>query len=209
MTQAPLSRSLLEAPQSPHRLLSTKSHRRTSKTQPQADPFTCATWSRRLHATAFPAGSSPLRPLTHPRAGDPRQGILCLLVIGSVGGVPARVNNIRRVSSLERQKPPTPVMTVIVLFALPTIFFFVAGIAALIDALVAGEPSMAGYGLLSWCLGLLPGAIAQGLWRGYRGSRNLACVIGVLGLPAGLLIVLLLTRPSSREWFHASAPPLS
>jgi hypothetical protein len=103
----------------------------------------------------------------------------------------------------ERQRPPTTVVIAVVLHAVGAFFIIALAITLLIVAIATHRPH-AWIPLLYSALAVLPGATAQGLWRGYRGSRNMALFMGIVSLPAGLVIVLLLTTRDAREWFAPS-----
>ncbi|MGW0822338.1 hypothetical protein [Streptomyces sp. NPDC002845] len=119
------------------------------------------------------------------------------------------VYTFREMTSDEIRRPPTPVIAVIALTALPAVSVLVI---TMIVVFAEGDPA----GALFVLLALLPGAAAFGLWQGNRGARVVAIMIGAAAFPAsnapgvyglalivyGLTIILLLVAPrSSRAWF--------
>ncbi|TYK50679.1 hypothetical protein FXF68_09285 [Actinomadura decatromicini] len=92
-------------------------------------------------------------------------------------------------------------IAVVVIFSIPAVLFLVLTVGMVAIAIADREPSALGYALLMLVVAALPGMLAQGLWRGYRGSRVLAMVVGVLSIPSGILILLLLTTRTAKEWF--------
>jgi hypothetical protein len=108
-------------------------------------------------------------------------------------------------------RPPAPILAVVVLLTLLTLVTTGAVIYAVTE-IGAGV-------LIGLILPLLTAFAALGLWQGTRGSRVITVALGVLlillglndrnstamtlGLPVlGLVVVLLVTAPrSSRDWF--------
>lgn len=94
----------------------------------------------------------------------------------------------------EMKRPPAPVLVMVVLYAL-------LGAGALIFGVglaLMGAPALGLIGLF----GLLPGAVALGLWQGNWGARAVAILFAIPSLLGVIVVVLLLVVPeSSRDWF--------
>lgn len=107
-------------------------------------------------------------------------------------------------SSDTEHRPPPSVIVVVVLFSIPGVLFIAGAVGMVVFAIIDRQASLLLFALAMLVAALFPGMVAQGLWRGYRGSRILAMILGVLSLPSGLVILLLLTTRTAKEWFGLS-----
>lgn len=104
-------------------------------------------------------------------------------------------------SSDTKRRPPPSVIVAVTVFLIPTALSIAVALGIVVFAIIEGQAGSVGLALLMLLMALLPGLVAQGLWRGYRGSRIMAIILGVLTLPGGLLIVALLVTRTAKEWF--------
>ncbi|RSN51760.1 hypothetical protein DMH08_30015 [Actinomadura sp. WAC 06369] len=92
-------------------------------------------------------------------------------------------------------------IAVVVIFSIPAALIFVFIVAMVVFAIIDREPGVLLFAVMGLVVGLFPGMVAHGLWRGYRGSRTWALVVGVLSVPLGIAILLLMTTRPAKEWF--------
>ncbi|MEU3185399.1 hypothetical protein ABZ707_14530 [Streptomyces sp. NPDC006923] len=97
-------------------------------------------------------------------------------------------------STDEMNRPPTPVLAAVCIYALLAAALLIGAVAIAI----AGAPTLALLGLGA----LLPGSVALGLWQGNRGARIAAFVLAFPSILGAIVLVFLLAVPeSSRAWF--------
>jgi GNAT superfamily N-acetyltransferase len=101
---------------------------------------------------------------------------------------------IHEMSTDEMNRPPTPVLAAVGIYALLAVVSLIGAVALAI----AGAPALALLGLGA----LLPGSVALGLWQGNRGARVTAFVLAVPSILGAIALIFLLAVPeSSRTWF--------
>ncbi|MGP4026472.1 hypothetical protein [Actinomadura sp. 3N407] len=108
-------------------------------------------------------------------------------------------------SSDRKRRPPPSVIAVVVIFSIPAVLFIAGAVGMVVFAIIDRQVDLVGIALALLVPALLPGMLAQGLWRGYRGSRTLAVILGVLSFPSGILILVLLMTRTAKEWFGQPA----
>ncbi|MDG4769580.1 hypothetical protein [Solwaraspora sp. WMMD792] len=101
-------------------------------------------------------------------------------------------------SEVRRRTPPVPVIIAVAGYALGVAL----GLALVVLGVLIEFWALSIGGVV---IGAIFGSVMHGLWQGRRGSLITAIILGVVSVPVGLILVVLLLVPASAQaWFAQS-----